>query len=78
MNRFVKNIITVILLCIFILFAINYFIDMLWWENAMIIFFGAFAIGLNIYALWHGRKHNYDISKEGYTTDYLKNHYWKK
>ncbi|WP_411843141.1 hypothetical protein [Salinicoccus sp. HZC-1] len=78
MNSFAKNILTGIPMCIGLLIFINYFIDMSWWGNAFIILAAGFVIGQNVYALWHSRKHNYDISKGGYTSDYLKNHYWKK
>lgn len=78
MNSFAKNIITSIPMCIGILIIINHFLDMSWRGNAFILFAAIIAIAQNIYALWHGKKYNYDISKEGYTADYLRNHYWKK
>ncbi|MFC3419379.1 hypothetical protein ACFOLA_07840 [Salinicoccus hispanicus] len=66
MNRYTSNIIVIALLLPALLFLFNTWIYFTWWGNVFMVIAALFAIGTNVVAIWHGRKHDYDISDNDY------------
>ncbi|MCG1010523.1 hypothetical protein J4760_10880 [Salinicoccus sp. ID82-1] len=66
MNRYIRNIIIIIILIPALLLTFNSWLYFTWWGNAFMVVTALFAIGNNVVAIWHGRKHSYDISDNDY------------